>query len=102
MDKTEALALARRYAAEVAKEMNPAEIVLFGSHAHGLPTEESDIDVAVVFDGFTGDWFQVYTRLSALRRKVSSFIEPILLDSAADASGFAAEVLKTGETIYRP
>jgi len=96
MDKREALTLARQYASIVVREMNPDTIVLYGSHAQGIATEESDIDVAVIFDNFSGDWFSAYTLLARLRRGVSSHIEPVLLDSANDASGFADEVLKTG------
>jgi len=43
----------------------------------------------------------LYTRLSHLRRNVSSPIEPVLLDSANDKSGFVNEVLATGEVIYQ-
>ena len=100
MDKKEALLLARQYASLVAKEMNPDKIVLYGSHARGIATEESDIDVAVIFDNFNGDWFSAYTRLTKLRRSVSLHIEPVLLDSVQDRSGFAGEVLKSGEVIY--
>ena len=100
MDKKEALVLVRQYASIVAREMNPDKIVLYGSHAEGTATEESDIDIAVIFDNFNGDWFSAYTRLAKLRRSVSLYIEPVLLDSAKDRSGFAGEVVKTGEVIY--
>ncbi|GHV56158.1 hypothetical protein FACS189460_0400 [Deltaproteobacteria bacterium] len=100
MDKTDALTLAKQYAAAVVKEMTPEKIVLFGSYAQGTARPESDIDVAVIFSGFQGDWFGTYTRLSGLSRRVSSLIEPILLDSETDASGFVEEILKTGELIY--
>jgi len=32
----------------IAKEFRPERIILFGSHAHGRPTEESDVDLLVV------------------------------------------------------
>jgi predicted nucleotidyltransferase len=101
MDKEKALTLARQYASIVVREMNPDKIVLYGSHVKGIATDESDIDVAVIFDNFNGDWFSAYTRLSKLRRSVSSHIEPVLLDSANDRSGFVDEVVKTGEVIYQ-
>ena len=100
MDKTKAVTLSRQYAAAVVKEMNPKKIVLFGSYAQGTAEPESDIDVAVIFSCFQGDWFRTYTRLSGLRRGVSSLIEPVLLDSETDASGFVEEILRTGELIY--
>ena len=101
MDKREALTLARQYASIVAREMNPGKIILYGSHAKGDATDESDIDVAVIFVNFNGDWFNAYTLLSKLRRSVSSHIEPVLLDSANDRSGFVDELIKTGEVIYQ-
>jgi len=100
MDKTKALVLARQYAAIVAQELNPDKVVLYGSYIKGTATDESDIDVAVIFDEFSGDWFSVYRHLSKLRRSVSSSIEPILLDGANDRSGFVDEILTTGEVIY--
>lgn len=100
MDQKDAVDLASRYAAVVVKEMNPDKVILYGSYAKGMGGEESDIDVAVIFTHFTGDWFQTYTRLSSLRRRISSAIEPVLLDSAADRSGFVDEVMQHGELLY--
>ena len=100
MDKKEAVTLAQQYASLVAKEMNPEKIILYGSHANGTATDKSDIDVAVIFDNFNGDWLSAYTRLTKLRRSISLYIEPVLLDSAKDRSGFIREVVKTGEVIY--
>jgi len=101
MDQREALTLARQYAAVVAHELRPDKIVLYGSYVKGAVSDKSDIDVAVIFHDFNGDWLRVYTRLSHLRRKVSFLIEPVLLDSANDKSGFVDEVLATGEVIYQ-
>jgi len=102
MDQSKALTLARRYAAVVAQELRPDKIVLYGSYAKGSALDKSDIDVAVIFHDFSGgDWFRVYTRLSYLRRNVSTLIEPVLLDSANDKSGFVDEVLATGEVLYQ-
>jgi len=54
MDKTTVVNTVRQYADAVTKEMSPASIVLYGSYAKGNAREDSDIDVAVIFDGFTG------------------------------------------------
>jgi predicted nucleotidyltransferase len=48
MDKEQALQIAEQYAEIVAKEFNPKQILLFGSHLNGTPHEYSDIDIAVV------------------------------------------------------
>ena len=100
MDKEAALAYARQYAIEVVKELKPEKIVLYGSYAKDRANEDSDIDVAVIFNGFDGDFLRVSSWLWSLTWKVSSYIEPILLDMTTDRSGFAAEIIKTGELIY--
>jgi predicted nucleotidyltransferase len=100
MDKKQAVSYAHLYAQEVLKELQPERIVLFGSHAANNAKAESDIDVAVVFNGLPGDHYIISTLLWKLTRQVSSYIEPILLDRSDDKSGFAEEVLRTGEVIY--
>ena len=100
MDKEQVINIVSRYAWEVTREFQPERVVLFGSHATGAAGEDSDIDVAVVFNEFTGDALEVSARLCGLTRRVSTLIEPILVDRAHDRSGFVAEILRTGEVIY--
>lgn len=38
----------RRYAQAIADEFHPEKIILFGSHAYGTPTEDSDVDLLVI------------------------------------------------------
>ena len=40
----------RRYARQVAEQFDPDQIILFGSHAYGTPTADSDVDLLVVMD----------------------------------------------------
>ena len=40
----------RACARQVAKDFSPDRIVLFGSHAYGKPTNDSDIDLLVVMN----------------------------------------------------
>ena len=101
MDKARALVIARQYADAVVKEMSPNKVVLFGSYAKGNAREASDIDIAVIFDGFNGDWFQTCVKLSGLTWDVSTAIEPVLLDSQDDKTGFIDEVMQTGELVYQ-
>jgi len=99
LDKGAVVNTVEQYAETVRKEMSPAAIVLFGSYMNGNPHEDSDIDVGVVFDGFTGDWLKTAARLWKLCRGISLDIEPHLLDRQNDKSGFVAHVLKTGQII---
>ena len=35
---------------DVVREFAPLQVILFGSHAYGTPTEDSDVDLLVVMD----------------------------------------------------
>ena len=101
LDQATAISAVEQYANAVIKEFTPAAIVLYGSYAKGNPHEDSDIDVAVIFNGFSGDWLKTSTRLWRLIEDISFDIEPILLDSTEDNSGFVRNVFKTGQIIYQ-
>ena len=101
LDQREAMNVAGRYAEAVTKEFSPAAVVLFGSYAKGSPNENSDIDIGVVFDGFSGDWMKTSTKLWDLAYDISFDIEPHMLDIKEDKSGFARFVCKTGQIIYQ-
>jgi len=66
----------------------------------GNARDDSDIDVAVIFDGFTRDWLKTSSMLWRLRRNISFDIEPVLLYSTEDKSGFVKNIYKTGQIIY--
>ena len=101
LDKKQVMKYVSEYAELVKKELSPFAIVLFGSHAKGNARDESDIDVAVIFNGFTGDWLNTSALLWKLCRDVSLDIEPILLDETQDQSGFVQNIYKTGKIIYK-
>ena len=101
LDKATVIDLAKQYATEVQKVFKPSQIVLYGSYSKGTAHEDSDIDIAVVLNGFSGDYLEASKTLYKLRRNVSFDIEPVLIDGAKDAqSGFIHEVMRTGEVIY--
>ena len=101
LDKATVKEIAARYADEVRKVLSPDAIVLFGSYVNGNPHEWSDIDIAVVVNGFQGSWHETASMLCGLSWEVSLDIEPHLLDETCDPSGFVEHILKTGEVIYR-
>ena len=101
MDREAAVKNAKKYADEVCKVFNPYSIIMFGSYVNGSPTIESDIDIAVIFDGYTGDWLNDSAMLWKLTMQVSTLIEPVLLDRTKDPSGFVADIFKHGEVLYR-
>jgi len=93
------MSISRRYAHEVQRFLNPQAVVLFGSHARGTAHQDSDIDIAVILNGFTGDYLETSKQLYKLRRNISADIEPVLLDTTQDDSGFVAEVMRTGQVL---
>ena len=100
MDRNSALRNAKQYAKKVSQIMNPLAIMLYGSYAQGCARDDSDIDVAVIFDGFQGNKWEASTQLWMLTNEFDDRIEPVLLDTADDPSGFTQEVLRTGQPLY--
>lgn len=45
----------RALSKHIAKNFNPEQIILFGSHAYGKPTAWSDVDLLVVMDTPKGE-----------------------------------------------
>lgn len=77
------------------------EAILFGSYARGNPRKESDIDIALVSDSFTGDWFDDRRSIVPLRRKIDSRIEPMPFrpEDFFNGGGFADEIKRTGKML---
>ena len=68
----------RQYIRELRKNNIPVQYaILFGSYVRGNPKEESDIDIALVSEAFTGDWFEDRRRIVPFRRKIDNRIEPM-------------------------
>jgi len=42
------MSVIRRFARQVAERFQPEKIILFGSHAHGTPHADSDVDILVI------------------------------------------------------
>ena len=99
MDKSTALKYAKEYAEKVKEACSPLAVIVYGSYINGVPTDDSDIDIAVIFDGFTGDFLETSAMLYEITCEVSTTIEPILLDIANDKSGFAHQILNTGLSV---
>lgn len=100
MDKSYVIECVRRFAERARQTMDVRQVILFGSYARGTAREYSDIDVAVVTDTPAEDWLEASTQLFRLRRDIDLSIEPVLVDSSTDRSGFLEEIRKTGEVVY--
>lgn len=84
MDKEQAIELAQRYKAIVAEWLPLKSLYLYGSYSKGNQTEDSDIDIAVVVERMSDNYFDDTPLLWKLKRKVSNLIEPVLLTEDFD------------------
>jgi predicted nucleotidyltransferase len=100
LDKNQARELALKYTDIVRQTYHPSQVILFGSYIDGSPHEHSDIDVAIVFNDYEGDWHEAWTEMFQLRESLSFDIEPHMMDETSDHSGFLEYIRKTGEIIY--
>ena len=58
MDRNKAIELSKIYSTIVKNVYNPYKVVLYGSYCRNEQTKDSDIDIAVIFNGFSGDWLK--------------------------------------------
>ncbi len=98
MDNTEIIIMLEKYKKLLAQHMVFEKLILYGSYATGNAHKDSDVDVAIVVDGISGDYFSTRPLLWKIRREVDDRIEPVLIDKSNDASGFLSEILKNGIT----
>lgn len=96
MDKKEAINKVKQYRLLLKDHFNIEAIYLYGSYARDTFNENSDIDVAIVVNSITGDFFSVNPMLWKLRREIDDRIEPILIESNTDRSGFLEEIKRSG------
>ena len=89
----------KRYIAELQRNKIPIrKAIIFGSYARGYAREESDIDVALISEAFSGDRFEDRRIIIPLRRKIDNRIEPLPFRPEDFENGgiLAEEIRKTG------
>nr|AGS54050.1 hypothetical protein [uncultured bacterium contig00048] len=95
------------------KELKPYKVILFGSYARGNPTEDSDLDVAVILDSneFVKSFREKMDRYLPVAEAVKEVNYQIAMDikvySRAEAdylkekeSDFFREIESTGKVLY--
>lgn len=70
-------------------------LYLYGSYSKGNYREDSDIDIAVVVDSLSDNYFDDTPLLWKLRRRISNLIEPVLLIEDMD-NPLYRDITKTG------
>ena len=86
------------YDFDTAKAMLETKRYLYGSYSKGNPTEDSDIDIAVIVERMSDNYFEDTPLLWKLKRKISNLIEPVLLTEDIN-NPLYADILKTGMLI---
>lgn len=92
----------QRYIQELKeRDITIQEAFLFGSYAKGNVKEESDIDVALISESFSGDRFEDRRKLVPLRHKIDNRIEPIPFQPEHFSQGgnLIDEIKRTGVKI---
>lgn len=88
------------YSKRVAERYHPKVIVVYGSYAKGTATEDSDIDIAVVFDSLADDYLDDAVELFKMRRDIDLRIEPVLIQAEDIDNSFYHEIMQTGKVVY--
>ena len=99
-----AVRLVKEYIKELERNKIPIrKAILFGSYAKGKAKEESDIDVALLSEVFTGDRFEDRRKIVPMRRKIDNRIEPLPFKPEDFENGgiLAEEIKKTGIVVFR-
>ena len=96
MAENDVIHIAKLYADQVRRIMDTKAIILYGSHAKGTATKDSDIDIAVIVDNIDTDYLSAVSKLWGITRNVNDEIEPVLLFDGDDDSGFLQTVRNTG------
>jgi predicted nucleotidyltransferase len=92
MDKKEAIIKVRQYKLLLQNKFDVDQVFLFGSYAKGTNHKDSDIDVAIIVNKISDDYFATTPLLWKLRRQIDDRIEPILFEKDNDKSGFIDEI----------
>jgi predicted nucleotidyltransferase len=90
--------IALQYAGLLKEHIGLHSLYVYGSYASGKFTADSDIDIAVVADGFSGDLVEDRFKLMKLRRNVDNRIEPhpFSIEEFNEEDPMAKEVIRTG------
>jgi predicted nucleotidyltransferase len=99
MDKNIDTTIAKYLELIKAKYSDIEKVYLFGSYAKGKSTDDSDIDVALIFSNLDDTKrFDIQVQLMMLAAKIDSRIEPhpISHNDFDSENPFVAEIKKTG------
>ena len=89
-----------KYIEEVKKHYRIDSVILFGSYAKGVNTEDSDIDLAIISRDIKNE-FEAGVTLLKLTWAIDTRIEPHAFSKDDFGSNpFSTEIMKTGLELY--
>lgn len=97
-----------RIVKQIAEGYRPLKVILFGSHAWGQPTEDSDIDLLIVketSERFIDRWTSVRELIADPARRIP--VQPIVVTPEelhrriARGDQFFREIVDRGKILYR-
>ena len=95
----------QKYADAIAREFQPHKIILFGSHAYGWPTEDSDVDLMVVMPKHrrnrrTATDIRVRLGYAGFPMDLLVWTPERLHEWSHAGDGFARDILERGQVLY--
>ena len=101
MDKVNALKISVNYLKRVQNNFKVSEAWLFGSHARGNQTDDSDIDLAIVLEDGETKNFDTEVKLMVLRDGEETIIEPhaFTKDEFEVHTPIVEQIINNGERI---
>jgi predicted nucleotidyltransferase len=93
--------IAREYGKLVKQKIDIKHIYLYGSYAKDTYSSDSDIDIAIVGDYFSGDVIEDTLLLMKIRREIDNRIEPrpFKTEDFNSSNPLVKEIKETGKKI---
>ena len=93
--------IVKEYGKLLKEKIDIKHIYLYGSYAKGTNSPDSDIDIAVVGDDFSGDPIEDTLMLMKIRRKIDNRIEPRPFKTSDfnSSNPFVREIINSGREI---
>ncbi len=96
----------KKYYEIISKKYKIGYIILYGSYANGHPREYSDIDLAIISDGFNSNYLKTLVFLSKATDEADAIdIEPVVYSTKeyknTEKGTFLDEIKRTGKLIFK-
>ncbi|MDT3700438.1 MAG: nucleotidyltransferase domain-containing protein [Thermincola sp.] len=90
--------IAEDFAKLVKNQLKLDRVYLYGSYAKGFSMKDSDIDIAVVAEDFSGDLVEDTLKLMKIRRYIDTRIEPhpFTKEDFNEQNPYVKEIIDTG------